>query len=148
MQFKHISKWTFVSVFTIIHKIQGGAHLSLIVYSIASKHMAIKSTLSYFWLGGVLVVIIIFFLYLTALLIARYRWLPKRLPIIYCAGADSTFVKFDYQYILRVCYDRDPRSKCHDQYCQLTSEIWFGEDDVITVPLNINKVCYFTISAS
>ena len=109
--------------------------------------MPLKSTLhnltsSSSWLGGVLVVVVLFLLCLLSILIVRYLWSQKRLSIFYNGGAEKG-VHYGHQYLVQMCFERDPRQQGHDRKCQVWSEVWYQKDSIAIIPFNLNKVCFY-----
>lgn len=90
-----------------------------------------------FWLTGVLIIIVLFLLFLVAILLVRYLWRRRCLSLYYYGGAEGS-CSFLAQYLFRLTLDRKPSG--HHKGCQVWADVVYEKEDALTIPLNLTKV--------
>lgn len=105
-------------------------------------------TASTVWLAGILLLLCLLVLCLVAIFVARLRWNRRRLPIYY-ASKDACSSNYRQQYLVRLSYERDPRTCGHKDDCQVWAELLYDENkSIIIVPLYINRVRVHSVMCS
>lgn len=72
-----------------------------------------------------------------AILVVRYLWKRRCLPLYYYGGAEASCA-FLAQYLVRLTFDRKPSG--HHKVCQVCAEVWYEKDEAFIIPLNLTKV--------